>query len=240
MCKSRGLRPLPMIFSYTGDTSYIHSREFTYRLDIIVENDRRDRTGRIRSVSAKPRYPFVILIPTISDALDTKNRKILGGREASRGESAFTFLSDVVSLLSRATCLFTPLSLSPWQLLLSIVRYQLLGESYNSDLPLMATFLLFLVDLSISLLSTSRALSHLLSPSCIDPPSVLRHVSLSHIVGSESIYVYVTWFSSTIQTYIVRSTAYFWSERMPLQIEWLFIAFDLTQTISKLYWTYIS
>jgi len=53
---------------------------------------------------------------------------------ANRGESAFTFLSDVVSLLGRATRPLAPLSLSPWQLLLSIVCYQplLLGESRNS------------------------------------------------------------------------------------------------------------
>lgn len=90
--------------------------------------------------------------------------------DANRGESAFTFLSDVVSLLGRATRPLAPLSLSPWQLLLSIARYQPLplGESRNSDLALAATFLLS----RRSLLSSSPLL--LLLALALISPSHLR------------------------------------------------------------------
>lgn len=83
--------------------------------------------------------------------------------DASRGESAFTFLSDVVSLLGRATRLpLAPLSLSPWQLLLSIARYLCHLEKAAALTSRSRRHFFFLV-FDLSLLALSKILSHLLS-----------------------------------------------------------------------------
>lgn len=82
---------------------------------------------------------------------------------ACRGESAFTFLSDVVSLLSRATRLpLASLSLSPWQLLLSIARYLCHLEKAAALTSRSRRHFFFLV-FDLSLLALSQILSHSLS-----------------------------------------------------------------------------
>lgn len=82
---------------------------------------------------------------------------------ASRGESAFTFLSDVVSLLSHVTRLpLASLSLSPWQLLLSIARYLCHLEKAAALTSRSRRHFFFLV-FDLSLLDHLKILSHLLT-----------------------------------------------------------------------------
>lgn len=91
-------------------------------------------------------------------------RSSTGG--TSRGESAFTFLSDVVSLLGRATRRAPPARFS---FSLPLTAFTLdrslplpLGESCSSDLALAATFLLSRLR-SLPPHALSKILSHLLS-----------------------------------------------------------------------------
>jgi len=114
---------------------------------------------------------------------------------ASRGESAFTFLSDVVSLLSHVTRLpLASLSLSPWQLLLSIARYLCHLEKAAALTSRSRRHFFFLV-FDLSLLAHLKILSHLLSfhRSIF---GVASQLATSHIL-CRTLSVCVTPFSST-------------------------------------------
>lgn len=117
----------------------------------------------ILSIWLKFHYAHLWLLFLLLNALNDKNPKIASTGDASWGESAFTFLSDVISLLGRATHLpLAPLSLSPWQLLLSIARYLCYLEKAAALTSRSRRHFFFLV-FDLSLLALSKILSHLLS-----------------------------------------------------------------------------
>lgn len=115
-----------------------------------------------------------------------KTEDPLGAMEVARGESAFTFLSDVVSLLGRATRLLAPLSLSPWQLLLSIARYQPLCHSEKAAALTSRSrrhffFLVDLPPLALALISSTHLWSCVTSRRLVYPDGLysrMRHLFL--------------------------------------------------------------
>jgi len=132
---------------------------------------------------------------------------------ARRGESAFTFLSDVVSLLSHVIRLpLVSLSLSPWQLLLSIARYLCHLEKAASLTSRSRRHFFFLV-FDLSLLAHSKILSHLF---------IISSIHLRSCVTTRNFSYTLPGFIHTCDTFFVRLYKYITKllKRFSRKVEW--------------------